>query len=205
MTDRPAGRTALAAVGAAAVLGSALLFLAPGAVGGVATVEAVARSTAFSEEAARAVVFGLVGLGCLLWIVAAPESADDDADTTFPTVEPRGEDGSTVGSGFDRNLAAALSAAAEGRDGDEIRADLRAVAADAVAAAEGCSRRAARERVADGAWTDDRVAAAYLADEGALSLGRRLRSRLRPRRRKRRRVERTVRAIEALLADGGTP
>jgi hypothetical protein len=204
MTDRPAGRTALAAVGAAAVLGSALLFLAPGAVGGVATVEAVARSTAFSEEAARAVVFGLVGLGCLLWIVAAPESADD-ADTTFPTVEPRGEDGSTAGSGFDRNLAAALSAAAEGRDGDEVRADLRAVAADAVAAAEGCSRRAARERVADGAWTDDRVAAAYLADEGALSLGRRLRSRLRPRRRKRRRVERTVRAIEALLADGGTP
>ena len=195
MIDRARLRTALAAAGVLAVLTSGLLFLAP--------VEALARSTALSEDGARAFLFGLVGVGCLLWVVATPEAATDD-DPAFPPVEARNEDdASTVGGGFDRNLAASLSAAAEGLDGDEVRPDLRALAADAVAAAEGCTPREARKRVADGEWTDDRVAAAYLAGEGATSLARRLRSRLRPRKTKRRRVERTVRAIEALLDDGG--
>jgi len=204
MTDRPRLRTALAAAGAVAVLASGLLFLAPGVVGGLAPVETVSRSTALSEDGARAFLFGLVGVGCLLWVAATPESATDE-DTTFPPVEARtGDDASTVGGGFDRNLAASLSAAAEGLDGDEVRPDLRALAADAVAAAQGCTRREARKRVAAGEWTDDRVAAAYLADgEGPPTLGRRLRSRLRPRKTKRRRVERTVRAIEALVDDGG--
>ena len=195
MIDRARLRTALAAAGVLAVLTSGLLFLAP--------VEALARSTALSEDGARAFLFGLVGVGCLLWVAATPEAGTDD-DPAFPPVEARNEDdASTVGGGFDRNLAASLSAAAEGLDGDEVRPDLRALAADAVSAAEGCTRRKARQRVADGEWTDDRVAAAYLAGEGAPSLGRRLRSRLRPRKTKRRRVERTVRAIEALLDDGG--
>ena len=195
MIDRARLRTALAAAGVLAVLTSGLLFLAP--------VEALARSTALSEDGARAFLFGLVGVGCLLWVAATPEAGADD-DPAFPPVEARNEDdASTVGGGFDRNLAASLSAAAEGLDGDEVRPDLRALAADAVSAAEGCTRRKARQRVADGEWTDDRVAAAYLAGEGAPSLGRRLRSRLRPRKTKRRRVERTVRAIEALLDDGG--
>ena len=203
MTDRPRLRTALAAAGALAVLASGLLFLAPSAVGGLAPVEALARSTALSEDGARAFLFGLVGVGCLLWVAATPEAGTDD-DPAFPPVEARNEDdASTVGGGFDRNLAASLSAAAEGLDGDEVRPDLRALAADAVSAAEGCTRRKARQRVADGEWTDDRVAAAYLAGEEATSLARRLRSRLRPRRTRRRRVERTVRAIEALLDDGG--
>ena len=195
MIDRARLRTALAAAGVLAVLTSGLLFLAP--------VEALARSTALSEDGARAFLFGLVGVGCLLWVAATPEAGTDD-DPAFPPVEARNEDdASTVGGGFDRNLAASLSAAAEGLDGDEVRPDLRALAADAVSAAEGCTRRKARQRVADGEWTDDRVAAAYLAGEGAPSLGRRLRSRLRPRKTKRRRVERTVRAIETLLDDGG--
>ena len=195
MIDRARLRTALAAAGVLAVLTSGLLFLAP--------VEALARSTALSEDGARAFLFGLVGVGCLLWVAATPEAGTDD-DPAFPPVEARNEDdASTVGGGFDRNLAASLSAAAEGLDGDEVRPDLRALAADAVAAAEGCTPREARKRVTDGEWTDDRVAAAYLASEGATSLTRRLRSRLRPRKTKRRRIERTVRAIEALLDDGG--
>jgi len=203
MTDRPRLRTTLAATGALTVLASGLLFLAPGAIGGLAPVEALARSTALSEDGARAFLFGLVGVGCLLWVVATPEAAADN-DPAFPPVAVDDEsDASTVGGGFDRNLAASLSAAAEGLDGDEVRPDLRALVADAVAAAEGCTRREARKRVADGEWTDDRVAAAYLAGEGAPSLARRLRSRLRPRKTRRRRVERTVRAIEALLDDGG--
>ena len=207
MTDRPRLRTALAAGGAAAVLGSALLFLAPRAIEGLAPVEAVARSTGLSEGGTRAFVFGLVGVGCLLWVVSAPRSAaadDGGPETTFPPVEARpGDESPAVGDGFDRNLEASLAAAAEGLDGDEVRTDLRSLATDAVAGVEGVSRQAARRRVADGEWTDDRAAAAYLAGEGAPSLGRRLRSRVRPGATRRRRVERTVRAIEALLEDGG--
>ena len=206
MTDRPRLRTALATGGAAAVLGSALLFLAPRAVGGLAPVEAVARSTGLSEGGTRAFVFGLVGVGCLLWVVSAPQSAADDGgpETTFPPVEARpGDESSAVGDGFDRNLEASLAAAAEGLDGDEVRTDLRSLATDVVADVEGVSRQAARRRVADGEWTDDRAAAAYLAGKEAPSLGRRLRSRVRPGATRRRRVERTVRAVEALLEDGG--
>ena len=206
MTDRPRLRTALAAGGAAAVFGSALLFLAPRTVGGLAPIEAVARSTGLSEGGTRAFVFGLVGVGCLLWVVSAPRSAADDSgpETAFPPVEARpGDESPAVGDGFDRNLEASLAAAAEGLDGDEVRTDLRSLATDAVADVEGVSRQAARRRVADGEWTDDRAAAAYLAGEGAPSLGRRLRSRVRPGATRRRRVERTVRAIETLLEDGG--
>ena len=206
MTDRPRLRTALAAGGAAAVLGSALLFLAPRAIGGLAPVEAVARSTGLSEGGTRAFVFGLVGVGCLLWVVSAPRStaADDGGpETAFPPVEARSGGESAVGDGFDRNLEASLAAAAEGLDGDEVRTDLRSLATDAVADVEGVSRQAARRRIADGEWTDDRAAAAYLAGERAPSLGRRLRSRVRPGATRRRRVKRTVRAVEALLENGG--
>ena len=78
MIDRPRLRAALAATGALAVLASGLLFLAPDAVGGLAPVEALARSTALSEDGARAFLFGLVGVGCLLWVVATPEAGTDD-------------------------------------------------------------------------------------------------------------------------------
>ena len=52
-----------------------------------------------------------------------------------------------------------------GTTGDEVRERLRAAAVAAVAADEGCSRPDARRRVEAGTWTDDDVAAAFLAGE----------------------------------------
>ena len=70
---------------------------------------------------------------------------------------------------------------------------------DALVHVDDCDRTTARLRVEAGEWTDDPVAAAYLADGSPRSLRRRLAARLRPRRTVRRRVDRTVAAIEALL------
>ena len=59
----------------------------------------------------------------------------------------------------------------------------------------------ASERVATGAWTDDRTAAAFLADDPAPSLRSRVRLWLDPEYECERRVRRTVRAVERLGAD----
>jgi hypothetical protein len=60
------------------------------------------------------------------------------------------------------------------------------------------SRERAREAVAAGTWTDDPVAAAFLAGEGGPvpSLRARARLWLLPERERERRVERALRAIE---------
>jgi len=196
MTDR---QRVLAAVGAGAVLVSAVLFLAPGFVEGAVPVTAVVEATALSEAGVRALVVGLVGAGCLLWVVSA---SGETAEPGFPAVEESATaPTATVGGGFDRNLERTLAAAAD-PDRDAVRADLRSLAVDVVAGLEGCSRTRAGDLIADGGWTDDPVAAAYLADEeDALPLHRRLHGRLRPRAVRRRRIERTVRAIEALVGE----
>lgn len=46
---------------------------------------------------------------------------------------------------------------------DDVRERLRSAAVRSVAADEGIARAAARERVDDGRWTDDRIAAEFLA------------------------------------------
>jgi hypothetical protein len=197
-------RAAAGAAGAAAVVWSAALFFAPDAVGAVLPVAAIAESTTLSAGGTRALAFVAVGAGCLLWIAASTrgDGRNSQSGVDFPTLEAADPgDGAAVGSGFDRNLRVTLEAAAEGDDRDDVRADLRSLAVEALVSVEGCAREAARERVADGEWTDDRVAAAYLAGEATEPLPRRLVARVRPRASKRRRVERTVAAVERLLGE----
>ncbi len=66
-------------------------------------------------------------------------------------------------------------------DADEsvFRERIRAAAVEAVADTAGCSREVAAEQVEAGVWTDDDLAAAYVAGEEELPLGKRLRLRAR--------------------------
>jgi ADP-ribosylglycohydrolase len=79
---------------------------------------------------------------------------------------------------------------------------LRSLAADIVAHADGCSRQDAAERVRRGAWTDDPVAAAYLADATEQPFRWRVRAWFRPRRTTVRRIDRTVAAIGERMEGG---
>lgn len=207
MTDR-AVRVAAAAVGVAAVTQAAVLLVAPDAAGTVIPVGTIADSTALSHAGTRALAFGLLGTGCLAWVASSsrPAPAEPPArQPAFPARYGAGEDGDvgTVGARFDRDLRDTLSAAAERDDRDVVRADLRALAIDAVAHAEDVSGHAARQLVDDGEWTDDRIAAAYLGDPATTAaLSRRLDATIRPRTAKRRRIERSVAAVESLLGGG---
>ncbi len=86
----------------------------------------------------------------------------------------------------------------------EVRTTLSRTAASARAEYEQTDRESARAAVAAGAWTDDRTAAAFLADEGPTpAVSARIRLWLAPERERRRRVDRTVAAIRRLGDDGG--
>jgi hypothetical protein len=76
------------------------------------------------------------------------------------------------------------------------REHLREGAVRVVKTHDGLNERRARESVAAGTWTDDPVAAAFLASEQGQPILERLRGALDPGRAYRRRVERTLDAIE---------
>lgn len=207
------GRAAVAVVGLGAVCFAAALVAAPDLVDGVLPVGALAGALPLSEAWLRAVVFGLVGATCVLWVAwtAGPDRTRvlDDTPLSAPDADFRAlreappeeaDAGRTVGERFDRRLERTATAAARDRGADEVRGEVRSLAVDVVAAVEGCSRAAARDRVDAGEWVDDEVAAAYVADrEASLSLSRRLLAWLRPYRTTLDRVERSVAAIEERL------
>lgn len=94
---------------------------------------------------------------------------------------------SRPGRAFDRQLA--------GEDEPDVREPLRAAAIETLVRHTGADPTDASEAVDRGAWTDDRVAAAFLGAPSQ-SLGARLRRWLDPDGERRRRVERTIAAIE---------
>ncbi|WP_135830441.1 DUF7269 family protein [Halorussus halobius] len=102
-----------------------------------------------------------------------------------------------TGGSFDDRVGAACS-------GDDlalrmVRESLADTAAYAVARPGGREPEAARRAVETGAWTDDRLAAAFLADDDGpdAPLAARLRAWLDPPAERRRRINRTVDAVEA--------
>ena len=109
-----------------------------------------------------------------------------------------------------RHRSAVLGAAvrtalgAGGRVGDARRAELRRrlqdVAVDALVVHGGQDRRAAARAVEDGTWTDDAVAAGYLAEPRRLPRRWRVRKLLRRRSTTRACVERSLDAIEEVSA-----
>lgn len=198
----------------AVALGVAVAF-APEAVSGVLPLARLTDVSPLVDSRLRSLAFAGVGVGCLLWIVwtAGPDrperidagaaGTDERAFVQLRETPPEvAESGRRVGERFDDDLASDAADAVEGDSPDRARRRLQRVAVTVVAEIEGCSTDRAKARVGAGDWTDDRIAAAYVAgEEASLPLSRRLLAWLRPRRTTVRRVERSVDAIEALADD----
>ena len=193
---RPDPRGAVAAAGLAAVGLAAALLVAPGALTTLLPVETLARETPLARRGGRALAVAVAGGGCLLWVVWAGAWAAEGTDGRRTPREERREEWA-----FDRRLRRAVDAGE--RDREEVREALRSLAVDVVARTDGCSRERALERVDRGEWTDDPVAAAYVAADVGAPPGRRLRAWIWPRATTVRRVERTVAALEGRLDGGG--
>lgn len=202
-------RAIVALVGIALIGGSAGLLFAPGTVEPALPIDALARSQPLSDPLVRAGTFAALGVGAVLWTawttpsrIAGRSGTGSSRVSELPDFEAlRADPPETatatpvVGSSFQKRIETAKSAAAAGRD-DGVRGRLRSLAVETLVTAEGCSREAARERVAEGSWTDDAVAVAYLADrEATLPFWRRLLAWLRPAATRARRIERAADAI----------
>jgi hypothetical protein len=100
-----------------------------------------------------------------------------------------------------------IAAACAGDDGAlrAVRSNLADTAASAHACAADRTPEAARRDIGSGLWTDDPVAAAFLADESGpdFSLIARLRAWLDSSAERRRRIERTVEEVGRLLGGSG--
>lgn len=136
-----------------------------------------------------------VGLSVVLVAVQAARGIDESRPPVVESVETAPHPGREL----DRSFGGLSGLTSTGA----ARARLRDVAVTAVMRAEGCPRSTAERRVQEGVWTDDRVAAAFVAgadggvgDSGGA--GDRLRSLLGVDDR----VERTTVAIERTRTDG---
>lgn len=151
---------------------------------------------------------GAVGLFVSVATWRATRSARGDRDafdeaTAGPPESVTTASQRLTAAGLDREFDEAI------RGNDEssgrIRDRLRETATRTYARANGCETDAARDAVRNGEWTDDRVAAATLADEDGptYSIASRLRLWLDRETERERRFHRTVQAIRDL--DGGNP
>jgi hypothetical protein len=104
-----------------------------------------------------------------------------------------------AGERVDRTVDRAVEAG--GRSLREVRDHLGRTAAAAYAERERVTAERARAAVADGEWTDDATAAAFLADESGPEpgLGARVRLWLAPQRERQRRIQRATDAVDRLL------
>lgn len=139
------------------------------------------------------VVVAAVGAAAVvLAALLAAVQAASDTDEARPHVVEAVESAPHPGRAFDREVDESTVTSS-----GAARARLRALAVETVVRAEGCSRATAERRVAEGSWTDDSVAAAYVVGQRA-GPGDVLRAVLgtdsRPRR--------TVEALERVAADG---
>jgi hypothetical protein len=204
-------------IGLAAVAFAVSLVTVPGEVETVVPIRALAESTPISEWGTRTVVFGIAGGVCTVWIAwtAGSDRAEELPADSFSATEAgfgalRAEppehaiETAVAGEGFDDAIEGVIATAADGDDADRVRPEIRSLAVAAVADARGCSASDARAVVDDGGWTDDPVAAAYVADEEAsLPFSRRALAWLRPSRTKRNRVERSIRAVDRIERRSG--
>lgn len=113
---------------------------------------------------------------------------------------PRTEEvpaGRPAGAEIDRVVSGELGARAhlQGDARAAVRGRLRSAAVETLVRVEGEPREDARRRVAQGEWTDDRTAAAFLTEQGPGTLGSRLTDALPGGSRFQRRTERTVTAV----------
>lgn len=119
--------------------------------------------------------FGVVAVAVLAWMAGrrATERVDQakppDPETVLSAPRP--------GTAFDRRVDGwPVVSGSHGDSDDDFRERLRTAAVAVEMRQRDCSAATARERVADGRWTDDDVAARFLRDESAgPSVGDRLR------------------------------
>lgn len=162
-------RALLAATGVAALAGGLTLDTA-----GFLPVDAAV--TALGNDYFLVAAVGAAALALGLAAYASGRTANVD-QTEMPTPE-RPASAPAAGSGFDADSRRwALAVPFYGADRRRrLRERLRTAAVEAVRHADNCDRGTAESRVDAGEWTDDSVAAAFLATDRRVSLGVRLRS-----------------------------
>lgn len=194
-----ARRTVLAAVGVAGIT------VAVGVAVGLAPRAVVDAASGLDATLATGVLgAGLVGYALRRRrATPATEPTRLAAVTTGP--EPT-DPGEPVDSAL-REIAARENAAFTRTARVEVCERVRETAVRAYAHAGSASRADAEAAVAVGAWTDDRVAAAFLGDERAphYPIRERLRGWLRPERAFQRRASRAATAAHELAVEGALP
>jgi hypothetical protein len=116
-----------------------------------------------------AVSVGLVGAVALLAGLRIGLARYDDRREPELPVPERRQSASVPGDGFDASLVRASRHGPVGgvHDRDELRDRLRATTIDVLTRYDGDTKEEAATRLAAGTWTEDRVAAAFFADEPA--------------------------------------
>ncbi|MFB6242608.1 MAG: hypothetical protein ABEH80_00795 [Halobaculum sp.] len=194
-------------VGLSALGGAVAVAVAPERV--VATLPAlepvVGAASEFDGTILLAVTAGFVGLAATLLSRSgrAPSETTDqrmDARRSRPVESVAVRPGTVTGDGIDRTY----DAVEDPDDLGTVAESLQSTAVAVEAAAAGVDRETASERVADGEWTDDEVAAAVLGDSVPLPVTARLRGWLDTEAETRRRLRRTVDALDRRMegADG---
>lgn len=224
MWPRARGRAVLVAVGLGALLCAGVVLAPPAYQGPFGTLRAAFVETA-AGIGASALTWGVVLLAGAVTVALlyrgrsgpTPPGFDFEsgarqrrAMTTpdaSPESAPESGDGTVAGVLESELRRATVGMEDPSTDGTAVRERLRAAATASVRRAPTGpdDRETAREAVERGAWTDDPVAAAFLAGAGgpAQPLGARLRGWLRPDTAFERRVERTVSAIHDRTAASG--
>ena len=194
----------LGAVGACLTLAAAAVLVRPDLADSLSSLVAVVESM----DPERL----LLGLGFAVGAYAAwaaRAGSDEPSSREGPAARFAGNaDSPEAVSAADRtrtgeSLDARIEAACAGDEAalDSVRSTLAETAASAHARAADRAPGDARRAVETGEWTDDSVAAAFLAGEDgpSFSLLARLRAWLDPEAERRRRVERTVAAVDGVL------
>jgi len=194
-------------LGALATVLGGLFVLVPGLVAPMGPLGSVVQP--LTEADPKAVMTGAAAVAGLYALIAARGRNDADgmvgvsgaerrfdAARTDPPEAVTADRRATTGAGIDADVRLAVTGG--GRPLRAVRDLLRDIAVDAYADEQGVSEADARRAVETGTWTDDPVAAAFLAGEDGptVSLLSRVRLWLTPEQERRRRIDATLDAIE---------
>lgn len=165
LSARLDGRLVLTTVAVATLTLAGLVVLVPDWFSGTAGLADAARPVV----SVAAVLVGALGL---LFVLRMPATTPDTDELHVEDESPVTDRGDPLGNEVDD----ALDGYAEANKWERLQARrivvgrLQEAAVYVLVENEGCSEAAARSRIERGTWTDDRVAAAFLADEGAVVL-----------------------------------
>lgn len=107
-----------------------------------------------------------VTLGIAVQLARKRVEFRDPEDTAIRATHLEGRfEPSRPGATIDAEFVAGSNAAASGGKDSRLRERLRVLAVRVLVDATGCSEREAHNRLDDGTWTDDRVAASLFADD----------------------------------------